>query len=630
MADPLQSGSSALLAFQRAIATTSHNIANSATEGYTRQRVDLQAKPAIPVSSGYIGQGVEVYSVERIEDEYANAQILQTGSELSRLTTLQGYTGQVDNLFANNAHSLTPTLNNFFSAIEDANNDPTDIVSRSIVINNAEHLASNFRSIYDGLEEIKGQMSGHLDATLEEINQITSQIASLNNSIVDATGKSDGRATNDLIDQRDRLLRQLSNHVDINTIDQANGAQDIYIANGQSLLTGGISRQLVRTPGTSSMTGLPISITDGNSFHSIGNQLSGGTIGGIADFNRNVLTPTNNELGRLAITVVSAINAQHVHGIDANGLPGQDFFKAPQVTILTDAANSGTATVSADITDSSLLSTSDYQLDFDGLDYTLTRLSDKSVVTGGPGFLVDGLTITASAGMAAGDSFTVSPTRYAARNMSVSLVNGDQLALGSALRTDSAIANTGSAEATIKAVLDSTDASFNTPVNIVFNNPPTTYDIVEQASGTVLASNQAYTNQDEVSLNGWNIEVKGTANAGDIFTVEPNVGGVASNLNGLQMAGLQSVNLVEKNSTLSQAYGSLIGEVGTQSKQAKLTTNAMQSMHNSALERRESTSGVNLDEEAIDLTRYQQAYQAAAQIINTSEQMFQTLIGAIR
>ncbi|MBX2837606.1 MAG: flagellar hook-associated protein FlgK, partial [Gammaproteobacteria bacterium] len=244
MADPLRTGSSALLAFQRAIATTSHNISNSATEGYTRQQVDFSANLAVQKDFGYVGQGVLVADIKRLEDTFAQKQLFVTGAELARVSTLHEYAGQLDSLLADDGLNLAPALNDFFDALADANNNPTDIVTRHGVVNAADNLTRSFNSLSDGLESTGSQYRGALQGSVNEINSLSKQLADVNSSIMSVYRDTSSRTPNDLIDERNRLLSQLSEQVGITTIETSDGGTDVYIAHGQALVTGSEAMEL--------------------------------------------------------------------------------------------------------------------------------------------------------------------------------------------------------------------------------------------------------------------------------------------------------------------------------------------------------------------------------------------------
>jgi len=630
MADPLKTGSNALLAFQRAIATTSHNIANSGTEGYARQRVEMESISPVKQHYGYIGYGAQVGSIVRMEDQFAQAQLLQTGSELARINTVYDYASQIDALLANDAVSLTPSMNGFFGALQDANNNPTDPTVRDNVLGSAEHMTATIKSLYDGMESARIQLQRDFTLTVDDINAITAQIAELNGSIAATAGDGPDRAPNDLLDQRHRLLGELSAQIDISTVEAANGSVNIFIGNGQALLSGGTPRKLLVIDDPTRASSLTIGLDNGNTEVSIANQVSGGKIGGLIDFDQNTLTRAFNELGRITLTLASTTNEQHRLGLDATGVLGEDIFKIGEIGVASHGTNNGSAIVSATLDDATELTNSDYELSYDGLDYTLTRMNDNTSVTGGATLSLDGFTVNVAGTMSPNDVFTVSPTRYAAREMEVLLHDGSQLALASAVRTSVASSTLGSGVIELTQVIDPADPGFNSPIDFVFNDPPSTFNIVDRDTNTVLTNNVAYVDGDTISMNGWSAVVSGDPVAGDTFGIEPNQGSLANNGNGLLLSQIESASIVENRHSLADTYGSMVADVGIRTRQAELTSQSTQSMHNSVLERRENTSGVNLDEEAINLTRYQQAYQAAAQIITASDQMFQSLIGAIR
>ena len=178
-------------------------------------------------------------------------------------------------------------------------------------------------------------------------------------------------------------------------------------------------------------------------------------------------------------------------------------------------------------------------------------------------------------------------------------------------------------------VTDPLSATLKDPIDIVFNSD-TTYNIVDVNSGATLSSNVAYTQGDTIALNGWEVSISGAARTGDTHRIENNATGQGNNVNGLALSEMQSANLIDGKQSFNDAYGSLVSGVGTRTHTAQVRTQALESLKSNAIDRQQSTQGVSLDEEAIDLTRYQQAYQASAQIIATADTLFQSILGAIR
>lgn len=629
MADALKTGLSGLLTFQRAIATTSHNIANANTEGYSRQRLDLSARPTTATGFGYIGHGVQIDSVERIQDIYTQTRLEQMNSEAARTGTYHEMISRIDNLLADDSASLTPVLNDFFNAIQDVNSNPSSTASRQALLGAATNLAGRFSTLQSQFDYLQGEVNSRIASDVNDVNTIAANIAELNEQIVTSTAQAGGHPPNDLLDKRDQLLSQLSEYTSITTLKQDNGAVNIFIGNGLNLVVNNRAETLVavQDPGQPDKSQLALVTPNGNQY--VSDKLTGGSLGGLMDFRREALDPMMNQLGQVAVTLADGFNQQHAAGLDLNGAVGGEFFRFAQPEVIATSANTGSGVVDASFTDTTALTASDYRLSYDGSNYTLTRLSDNTQVTGAMPISMDGLELTLTGAPAAGDSFVVRPTRKAARDFALAITDPNKIALAAPLRSEAPVSNLGTASVTPPETLDFSDPNFNDTVEIRFNNPPTTFDVVNTTSGATLASGVTYTDGDNVAYQGWQVQISGAVAAGDVFRIEPNGGAAGNNRNGMALAEIQNALLVGGTTNVQQGFAGMISHIGSQTRQAEINSQAMAGLQSQAREARESVSGVNLDEEAINLTRFQQAYQAAAQVISTADNMFQTLIGAI-
>jgi flagellar hook-associated protein 1 FlgK len=361
----------------------------------------------------------------------------------------------------------------------------------------------------------------------------------------------------------------------------------------------------------------------------ISDKLSGGELGGLLDFRRESLGTTRNELGRIAMVMADTLNTQHRLGLDANGNLGQDMFVigAPQSNA--HLANTGSAAVSAVITDSTQLSTSDYRVDYDGTNFTMTRLSDGVSVSGPGPLLLDGLQVNMSAGALAGDRFLVKPVVNGAASIGLAFSDLDQIAAAGPVRAGSNIANLSDAPVAQPDVLDPTNTALANTVEIVFNTPATTFDVFDITAGTTLATGVAYTARAAISFNGWSSSIAGAPIAGDRFRIEANVGASSDNRNALALAGMQTTAVVDGTMSYQQAYSTFVGRAGVTARGAQLNADVRDQLLADARSARESVSGVNLDEEAVDLTRYQQAYQAMARMVEVSNSLFDSVLAAV-
>lgn len=629
MTDMLNTGKSALFAFQRALSTTSHNIANVNTEGYSRQRVDFESIPRSGVSVLRTGGGVKISNIERLGDQFASARVSAATSAHAAEKTHYEMASRLDELVLTEGLSVAPALNNFFNSIQDANADPSSVATREVVIQNADQLAQRFHSLQAQLDDARSEVNDRTRVAVGVVDQYAESIAAINKQIVGAASTQNAASVHDLRDQREQLVSKLSEYMDVDTLIQDNGSMSVFIANGISLVSDSVSQKLSTTRDSLYPDRVQIQMGEGSSTHTLSARLQGGIIGGLNDFADNTLTHAGHDLGRLALVVADSINEQHALGVDLDGNAGTDLFGQTEPEVFADANNVGTGIIRGRITDTQALEASDYILRFDGASFTSTRSNDGVTTTGTMPLSLDGMSLTFSGTPVAGDVFVVSATGRAASSMQAKIDNPDKLALAGQLNTRSDIGNLGDSRISAAKVNDPENLSLSTPVNIVFTSE-SVYDIVDANSGAVLAAGESYLKDAPISFNGWEVSISGDAMAGDTHSVEPNTGGRGSNSNGLALAEMQTGLHVNGTESFNDAYGSLVSRIGSNTSAAATRTTALEALRDNAIDRQQTAQGVSLDEEAIDLTRFQQAYQASAQIISTSETLFQSILGAIR
>ncbi len=635
--DVLGIGVSALLAYQRQLATTGHNIANVNTDGYSRQRTEMTERVPQFSGSGFIGTGVEVVTTQRYYSEFLVNEVRSSTTAYKQMETFYQFASGVDQLLADSRAGLQPMLDSFFNSVQQLSDYPSSSAVRQTVYSEGESLVARFDALYQQLETMRDSSNLQLRNSVSEINGLAGGIAALNERIVSFRGTS-GQAPNDLLDQRDELVRQLSERVRVTTVAQDDGAVNVFIGNGQALVTGGRTNTLTTSPSVFDASQLDISLSQGGTSVPVTSQISGGVLGGLLQFRSDVLDPAFNELGRVAVGLADAFNDQHQLGQDLLGNLGGLFFNdlgAATPVTYSNAGNTGTGVISTAITDVNALTTSDYRLSNVAGTYSVVRLSDNTTVASGAtlaAVAVDGLSFTlASGAVAAGDSFLIRPTHNGAGDIALNIVSPEEIAAAAPIRTSAALGNTGNgtiSAGTVNAP-PPPDANLQQTVTITFNNPPTTFDVA--GTGTGNPTGVAYTSSGSITYNGWTIQIGGTPAAGDVFTVEANTGGVGDNRNALLLAGLQTRNTLQNGTASFQsAYASFVADAGVQTHQADISQQAQKSLLDQATAQRDSLSGVNLDEEAANLIKFQQAYQAAAQVIATSNTLFDTLLGAVR
>ncbi|MCA3003428.1 MAG: flagellar hook-associated protein FlgK [Rhodocyclaceae bacterium] len=531
-------GSSGLAAAYAAINATSNNIANVNTPGYSRQNVVQTTMPGQFSSGGFFGRGVTIESVRRAFDAQVNGQVQFSEAQSAEAATQSRLMRAVDELFATDDVGMGNALDNFFSSMTQASSRPSDIASRAAVISSGLELASRLNQASSQVDEQGRNVDLGIRATVVQINSLAQKIGRLNDAISLARGS--GQMPNDLLDQRDEVVRQLNTQVGVSTLEQSDGSLNVFVSSGAALVVG-------NTPASMSISFDPtdpqkqlVGLSSANGATTINLQLSatslnGGALAGQMKFRDINLVDAKNELGRLATAIASTFNAIHAAGTNMNGAAGQALFTLPAPVAMPSALNTGTGAISVSVAAASGLKPSDYRIDYNGSQYTITRLQDgtKSTTAALP-VTLDGIAITLTGTPAAGDSFQLQPVRNAAAG-----------------------------------------------IKLAFSDPRTLAFGLSNASGD---------NRNALAL--------------------------AAVAEQVTLGGL----------TFSQALGEISAKVGATARGLETSASIADKLLTQARSEQSSVSGVNLDEEAAKLIRYQQAYQASAKVIATAQTLFQTLI----
>jgi flagellar hook-associated protein 1 FlgK len=621
-------GLAGLAAAQAGLTATGQNISNANTQGYHRQSVVQSAAPPLYTGAGFLGQGVQVDTVRRAYDQNLETQLTQSQSQASYYTTYHNQLSQIDNIVADTAAGVSPALQDFFSAVQGVAAQPASTPARQSMQSAGQSLTARFNALAAHFDEIRSGINSQLNSSVNQINTLAQQIATLNGRIL-VVQQNPVQPPNDLLDQRDALVGQLNDLVGATVINQSNGSINVVIGNGQNLVVGDRALGLTTTPSPDDPQRLEVAYVSGGNNVILGSSsLGGGSVGGLLAFRANDLDTAQNALGRVALGISQTFNDQHKLGQDLNGAAGGNFFAAPAIGVISRGTNAGTAVVAASVSSAGAITASDYRLTYTGANYTLTRLSDNTTTTyASLPQTVDGMTITLASGAASsGDSFLIQPTRNAARDMAMSLTDPAKIAVAAPMRTGAAGANTGSGTISAGTVNGPPPVNGNLtqPVTITFTGAGT-FDV--SGAGTGNPTGVAYTAGGNISYNGWTVQISGAPAAGDVFTVTPNSGGVADGRNVLALAQLQSQNTLAGGTASYQgAYSQMVSQVGNKTAQMDVGAQAQAKMVSEATAAQQSASGVNLDEEAANLLRYQQAYQASGKMIQIAATLFETVL----
>lgn len=650
-------GVSGIAAAQMGLLTTEHNVVNANTPGYSRQTTTQATNIAVNTGAGAMGQGVHVQTVKRMYDSYVNSQVNTAQTQVSQLDSFYSEISQIDNLLADPNAGLSPALQSFFAGVQQVASNPSLLPARQSMVSSAQTLVGRFQDIQSRIGEIADEVNGRITDAVSEINAYAAQIADVNQRIVVAEAAYQQPA-NDLLDQRDQLVSELNKRIRVQTSTNSNGSYNVYIGNGQQLVVGSQVMQLTATASTSDPSKIVVGLkTNSGTLQMPDSLIVGGQLGGLVDFRNRSLDSVGNELGRIAASVALTFNAQHELGQDLQGnILGNagfvgNFFSIPSPMVLPNAGNTGTGAVSASLAAPSNsgnfytnLTNSNYQVAFGAAGaYTITRQSDGQLVGSGSGagsVTVDGVAITIGAVGNNGDTFVIKPVADAAMTISVDgriAADPRLIAAAAPVRTAPVQTNTGSMTISQGSVATGYSMA-GLPVTLsatatTLNGVPGTWTAVYSdgtssapSSGNIPLTAGAATLA-KITFNGMSFDIKGSPAAGDQFTVQQNTAGVQDGRNAVLFAKLQTQNTVSGGTaTYQAAFARLVADNGIMTRETKVKMDAQTSVLKQAQSAREALSGVNLDEEAAEMLKFQRAYQASSKILEVGNQLFDTIL----
>ncbi len=626
MPNLLSNSLSGLLSQQRAIGTVSHNIANAQTPGYTRQRVEFGTREPQNLGFGSIGNGVAIQDVQRIYDQFVISEIRSSTSAMNQMDTFHSLASQVDNILSSSGNGVNVALSAFFSSLQELADDPSSLAARQVVLSEADSLIARFNSIDQQFDTLQDDVSNRITSNVSSINGLAQNIASLNASIQNNIGN--GITPNDLLDRRDAAIEELSKLVTVTTVPQDDGALNIFVGGGESIVTGSQSYDLSAIRNDFNPFKVSVAIEHGTGSKIIDDRISGGTLGGTLAFRDDILDEARFTLGRVVYGLSVSFNEQHREGTDLTGALGGDFFGVPVPDALPSTRNNSAVGATVTLTDVSELEATDYRMRFVGGTWNIYDKDGSAQTYTGTGtvgdpFLFNGLSITVSGTPVAEDELLVRATSGALENVTRLINNPASIAAAAPTRAGANTANTGSGEISNGEIIDVNNPSLLASSNITFLTA-STYQINGSGSFT-------YTAGSAIDINGTRVVINGAPAAGDQFYIEPNTGGLGDNRNALELAGLETKKLLDSSTTNLQSSAlEILGQVAVLTRNAEINRDSQQIILDQNVSRRESISGVNLDEEAANLLRHQQAYTAAAQAVGIAREMLDTLFAATR
>ncbi|KVX96838.1 flagellar biosynthesis protein FlgK [Burkholderia ubonensis] len=641
------------------LTTTSNNIANSATPGYTIERPVYAEASGQYTGSGYLPQGVNTVTVQRQYSQYLSDQLNNAQTQGGALSTWNTLVAQLNNYVGSPTAGISTAITNYFTGLQNVANKAADTSVRQTAMSNAQVLADQLKAAGAQYDALRQSVNTQLSATVAQINTYTTQIAQLNQQI--ATAGSQGQPPNQLMDQRDQAVSNLSSLAGIQVVRNDQG-YSVFMAGGQPLVVADKSYTLAAVTSSSDPSELTIVSQGIAGANPPGpNQalpdasLSGGTLGGLLAFRRQTLDPAQAQLGAIATSFAAQVNAQNALGVDLSGNPGGNLFSTGSPTVYANQANTGNATLNVSFANPSQPTTSDYTLSYLGANkYALTDRATSTVVGTATSatmpISIGGLNFSVSGTMNAGDSFTVLPTRGALGGFSLATANGSAIAAASPVAVSASGTNTGTGKITQGAVTAgyqipaggttlTYDATTNTlsgfPAGTtvtIAGTPPTTVPIAGPTTtvpyNPATGATMTMTGAAAGAINGVTITLSGTPSTGDTFKIGPYSGGTSDGSNALALAQLVTAKtLGGGTTTLTGAYANYVNGIGNTASQLKSSSAAQTALVGQITKAQQEVSGVNQNEEAANLMQYQQLYQANAKVIQTASTLFQTVLG---
>jgi flagellar hook-associated protein 1 FlgK len=688
--------------------TTGNNIANVNTEGYVRERTTFESQ-----LTGGVGRS----STERVINVFAQNQLRRDTTLQSEYENYYNKTAVLDNVFASEANSISASMSRFFASVQTANDDPTNISSRQVVLSEAESLVNQIGTVTGFLRDKEQELNAEIGANTKSLNSIVQSISDLNSAIRINQSNNRFDEPGALKNQRDNAVLELASLVSIEVRQSAknDGSVMINLSSGESLVLEDGSFNIFEINNDADLNYKSLQLTSNGKPTTLNIRETdlGGALGGLFKFRDEVLETSRRELGQIAVALTESLNTQNRQGMDLDQQLGSDIFSSPEFAGLNYLKNvNPNSSVFGRITEGagSEVSSADYQVTIINssagvpptLNINVAALnSDGSPVkdiNGNPisqnypsvdaqsntfTSVIGGIELEFASGASytAGDQFLLQPTKNIADRIKVVMKRPEDLALASPIRVDANLNNLGDAKLLSSSVtnilVDNTfsnigasgfdgsggvhgpgssptgAAGLGAPAQILFtaNNE---YEVKDSAGNTITTVS-GVTNLNNLlsqaqgtagwpgsfsALNdypGFDLSLQGEPKAGDSFTIGYNTDGLNDNRNGLVIANMQNQDRMQMNNSgtgqaisFHEAYGNVVSDIGQKASSADISLQAADALKSQSKNWFESVSGVSLDEEAANLVKFQQSYSAAARLLATAQDLFNTILGITR
>ncbi|MGF1690338.1 flagellar hook-associated protein FlgK [Photobacterium kagoshimensis] len=624
--DLLNMGSQGVLTAQRQLNTTSHNINNVNTEGYSRQSVVQSTNDPIWWGGNQYGTGVHAAEVRRGYDQFATNELNLTTTNLNYASEREGQLGRLDNMLANSAKKIPEDMNQWYDAIKGMADSPSDIGSRKVVLEKAKLVAAGLNDNHKVLAQQQTESNEVLARTLDRVNDIGRELVDIHQAIIKTpTAGSD----NDLLDRHQALINELSQYTKVTVTRKNDETFNIMIGSGHTLVSGTESSQLKMVDGNPDPRQTQLAMVEGKSLKVIRNDDIGGKLAALFQFRDETLAQAMDEMGRIAVGFSDSMNELQSQGLDLKGRVGENIFhdiNSPETAAARALIPKGsTAAVNVYIDDIKALKSGEYQLSFDGSQHQLVSPDGQrqTVMPSGtpPKFSIDGLEIEIAAPIGIGEPILIRPTRTSASEIRVTMEDPSKLAAQSYMSSATKAHGTADLQVSTPGAL----REFQVAIS-----PDASQFAVLDMKGQILQAPQAYPPAGDVTVNGTSFSLSNGALGNDVFAVNLNAA-VGDNGNLIKMQDVQTAKLMnDGRSTVLDVYEGLNTDMGVQKASASRLREVGLVEKEAAESRVAEISGVNLDEEAANMMRFQQSYAASSRIMTVANETFETLLNASR
>lgn len=634
----LEIGKSGIFAYQQALSVVGHNIENAYTPGFNRQIT--QFKEQI--------NGVSVSGIKRVYDDFLVKQLRNQISNYNSSATYFEKINDLDRFLGNEFSNIEKGMQTFFSSLANLSASPSSVSSREVFLNKSKELIISFKDAQEKLTQQNDILNSSLTSMVDKVNSLTSNIAELNRKII--SSGDDGS----ILNERENLLNELAEYMAFNTVQHDNGQIDVFIASGDALVLSGITNSLSASPSAQSLDKIELYLQYPGGKRAVSSHIEGGKIAGLIDYRNEILDMSQQKIQQLAIVFADEFNRVHNQGMNSlNELAGNYFTNINATNlvenrVVSNSNNQGKGEFEVIINDTTELIASQYKIKFNSdTDFTITRLSDNKIMatadTSQTVFDIDGFHMEiVQSQFAQGDQYIIDPMANYINHLELQCRSSEQLGLALPIRVTDNFDNAGNGHLTLSNIADITNSSFaiqgqlSPPITIEFTSD-TIYQIRNADDNSIIESNLTYDPNSNTPMfptaggfsPGYQLSLSGAPKGGDTFLVEFNRDAIGDNRNAILLSQIQAKKCIGNSLSLSEDYQKFANHVSTKANYFLTAQSQSEFLMQEAQANRDMVSGVNVDEELVNLMEFQQFYKASAELVSVANSIFDTIFDVL-